>query len=153
MTEPERARFLGPGPEALFIAIATAGAYWLVFRYEAGYLSGFGLPPYLVEVSLQTTLLVTLALSGIIWLLFTIINFILMLWPDHPAIQEKVFRVGVILLFSLWHLFNYGFRARDWIVYIGPFVFIILFEFVWPLLNRTTRDWHREAHALIHQRL
>lgn len=101
MTEPERTRFLGSVPEALFIAILTAGAYWLAFRYEAGYLSGFGLPPHLVEVSLQTTLIVALALSGAIWILFLIINMILMLWPEHPAIQEKVFRVGVILLFPL----------------------------------------------------
>jgi hypothetical protein len=42
MSEPERKSFLGSLPEALFIAMLTVDAYWLSFRYEAGYLSAFG---------------------------------------------------------------------------------------------------------------
>lgn len=144
MIEPERTRFLGSVPEALFIAILTAGAYWLAFRYEAGYLSGFGLPADLVEVSLQTTLIVTLALSGAIWTIFSIINLVLMLWPEHPAIQEKVFRVGILLLLPLWHLLNYGFRAQDWILYVGFLVFVAIFEIVWPLLVFRSKPTLRE---------
>jgi len=134
MTESERTKFFGVVPEALFIALLTAGAYWLTFRYEAGYLSGFGLPPHLVEVSLQTTLTVTFAVSGVIWALFMIINLVLMFWPSHPAIQDKVFRVGIMLLFPFWHLFNYGLRVQDWIIYVISFVFIMGFELIWPLL-------------------
>lgn len=134
MTEPEQTKFLGPVPEVLFVAILTAGAYWLAFLYEAGYLRGFGLPAHLVEVSVQTTLSVALAVSGLIWFLFSIINFVLMLWPKHPAIQEKAFRVGVVLLILFWHLIIYGLRVQDWILYVFWIVFIGIFEFLWPLL-------------------
>lgn len=144
MTEPKRTSFLESLPEALFIAILTVGAYWLAFRYEAGYLSGFGLPPHLVEISLQTTLLVALALSGAIWIVFSVSNLILMLWPEHPAIQEKLFRVGVMLLFPLWHLLNYGLRMQDWIVYATYFAVIAIFELVWPLLVFRNKPTLRE---------
>jgi hypothetical protein len=117
MSEPEPKSFLGSLPEALFIAILTVGAYWLSFRYEAGYLSAFGLPPYLVEVSLQTTLLVAFALSAGVCIVFCLVNFSLLLWPEHPAIQNKLFRVGVLLLFPLWYMLNYGLRVQDWAVY------------------------------------
>lgn len=118
----------------MFVAILTAGAYWLTFRYEVGYLSGFGLPPDIVEVSLQTTLIVALALSGAIWIVFSILNVVLILWPEHPAIQMKVFRIILMLLIPLWHLLNYGFRAQDWIFYVVFFVFVGVFEIIWPLL-------------------
>ena len=57
-----------------------------------------------------------------------------MLWPKHPAIQEKVFRVGVMLLVPVWHLSNYGFRTQDWVFYVFFAVFIGIYEFVWPFL-------------------
>jgi hypothetical protein len=144
MSEPERKSFLGSLPEALFIAALTAGAYWLSFRYEAGYLSAFGLPPHLVEVSLQTTLLVAFALSGAIWVVFWLVNFFLLLWPEHPAIQNKLFRVTVLLLFPLWYMLNYGLRVQDWPVYAIPLVLIAIFEFFWPLLVFSNKPTLRE---------
>jgi hypothetical protein len=144
MTEPEWKNPFNPLPEALLIAILTAGAYWLAFRYEAGYLDGFGLPPYLVEVSLQTTLVVALAISSITWILYSIINFILMYWPKHPAIQEKVFRVLFLLLVPFWHLINYGFRAQDWVIYVSFFIIIAVFELFWPLLVYRDKSTLRE---------
>jgi hypothetical protein len=134
MTESKRASFLGALPEALFVALLTGGAYWLAFVYEAGYLSSFDLPPHLVEVSLQTTLIVALALSGAIWVVFSVINIFLMSWPKHPAIQQKVFRIMLMLLFPIWHLLNYGFRTQDWVYYGIFLVFIVILELVWPLL-------------------
>lgn len=144
MTEPVRIKNIGTVPEALLVAALTGGAYWLTFRYEAAYLGAFGLPPHLVEVSLQTVLTVFLAVSGTIWILFWITNFVATSWPEHPAIQEKVFRVGLVLLFPLWHLFNYGFRTEDWLVYAISLTVIVIFEIVWPFLVFRNKPTFRE---------
>ena len=143
MTESERVSFLGALPEALFIAILSAGAYWLTFIYEAGYLSSFDLPLHLVEVSLQTTFIVALALTGAMWVLFSLINIVAMSWPEHPAIQQKVFRICLMLLYPLWHWLNYRFRPQDWIVYLFPLAFIVIFELLWPLLV-----FHKKGRSL-----
>ena len=134
MTASEQPSFLRALPEVLLISILTAGAYWLAFLYEAGYLSRFDLPMHLVEVSLQRTLIVALSLSTGIWVLFSVINFVSMNWPKHPAIQQKVFRICVMLLFPFWHLLNYGFRPQDWIIYLIPLGAIVIGELLLPLL-------------------
>ncbi len=142
---PERPNnFLGPLSDALFLALVTVGAYWVSFCYEAGYLSGFGLPIHVVQISLSTTLVVALTLSGAAYVLFTIINFALLHWPEHPAIQEKVFRIGLMLLFPLWQLLIYGPRRKDWFVYMFPLALIALFEFIWPFLVYPNRGSLRE---------
>lgn len=112
-----RRSFLGSLPEAIFIASFTAGTYWLSFVYQVAYLSAFGLPPDLVEVSLQTTLLVTLALCGA-WSVFWSINLGSMLWPKNPAIQRKILPSLISLFLLIWWLFNFGFRTMDWSVYV-----------------------------------
>lgn len=144
VTESVKIKKIGAVPEALLIAALTGGAYWLTFRYEAAYIGAFGLPPHLVEVSLQTVLTVTLAVSGVIWILFWITNLVVTSWPEHPAIQEKVFRIGLMLLFPLWHLLNYGFRTQDWLVYVIPFTVIVIFEIAWPFLIFRDKPTFRE---------
>ena len=143
ISEPKRASFLGALPDALFLALVTVGAYWVSFCYEAGYITRFGLPIHLVQISVSTTLVVALTLSGAAFALFTIINFAAALWPKHPAIQDKAFRIVLILLLPLWHLLMYGPRREDWFVYMFPLALIALLEFIWPLLvtqNPKTRQ-------------
>lgn len=113
-------------PDALFIASLTAGAYWLSFVYQVAYLSVFALPPDLVEVSLQTTLLVTLVLCGA-QSLFWPINLVSMFWPEQPAIQKRILPLTIVLLVFMWWLFNFGFRTVDWHLYL---VFLLLGAFV-----------------------
>ena len=109
-------------------------AYWFTFRYEVGYLSHFGLPSQIVEVSLQTALLVTAgSWSGIVFFFF-ITNMVALRWPEHPAIQDKVVRIFGMLLLPVIYVINYGFRTQDWPIYLSVLVFVLLFELVWPLL-------------------
>jgi hypothetical protein len=109
--------FFGLLPEALLIASLTAGAYWLAFVYELAYLGVFDLPPDLVQVSLQTTLLTALALCGA-WSVFWPINLGSLLWPEHPAIQRKILPSIICLFLLTWWVFNFGFRTKDWSVYL-----------------------------------
>jgi hypothetical protein len=116
MAESNRSYF-GSFPEALLIASLTAGAYWLAFLYELTYLSVFALPPDLVEVSLQTMLFTALALCGA-WSLFWSINLGSMLWPEHPAIQKKILPSLICSFFLISWVFYFGFRTKDWSVYV-----------------------------------
>ena len=109
--------FFGLLPEALLIASLTAGAYWLAFVYELAYLGVFDLPPDLVQVSLQTTLLTALALCGA-WSVFWPINLGSLLWPENPAIQRKILPSAIFLFFVTWWLVNFGFRTKVWSVYL-----------------------------------
>ncbi|HEV8725306.1 MAG TPA: hypothetical protein VGW77_32215 [Candidatus Binatia bacterium] len=118
--------FLGSLPDAIFIAGLTAGAYWLSFVYQVAYVSVFDLPADLVEVSLQTTLLVTLVLCGAQTVLWPI-NLASMFWPEQPAIEKKILPLAIVLILFMWWLYSFGFRREDWYLYL---VFVTLSAFV-----------------------
>jgi len=121
-------------PEALFLALLTAGTYWIAFRYESAYLKAYGFPIHLVDVSLESILVVALILSGLIWTIFPFANFLSMLLPNNPILQLKVARIILMSALPIWHLVNYGFRKQDLIYYSIIFGIIILFEFIWPFI-------------------
>jgi hypothetical protein len=82
-------------PIAVLVPLLTAGAYWIAFRYEAAYLEVFGFPPQSVQVSIESILAVFVLLSAAICLLIPFANMAALLWPKHPAIQEKVARLAL----------------------------------------------------------
>lgn len=85
-------------------------------------------------MSLVSILVVFLLLSGILWVVFPFINLIAMLWPEHPALQNKVARAIWILGIPAWHLINYGFRLEDLFLYVIMIGIWIVFEIIWPVL-------------------
>ena len=121
-------------PDALLLAFLTAGAYWIAFRYESAYLKVFGFPIHLTDVSLESTLVVLLILSGLLWTLVPFANLFSMFCPNHPVLQVKVARIVILLALPVWHLINYGFRKNDLIFYSIIFAIILLFEFIWPII-------------------
>lgn len=130
----ERSKLTELFSEATFLALLTVGAYWISFRYEAADLDTFGVPPSLAELRLELILTIGLTLSGAFGLIFAVNNLPAMFWPSHPALQEKLLRIGLFLLFPLWHFYNYGFRKQDWLIYAIFLVIIVIFEFLWPIL-------------------
>ena len=65
MAEHEHKNFLGSYPEALLIALLTAGMYWFSFVHEVAYLTSYGLPIHLLQVNLQTMFLVAPIMTAI----------------------------------------------------------------------------------------
>jgi hypothetical protein len=122
-------------PDALLITALTACVYWIAYRYEAGYLSYFGLPGYLVEVSLEIILFVCLAVSGAVFLIYSVANIAALIWPENPYLKEKIARCAAIFLFPIWHLVNYGFRTKDWPIYAVVLAIVFCFEIIWPLVK------------------
>jgi hypothetical protein len=98
--------FLLSLPPPLLIAVITAAAYWVTFRYEVGFLSAFGFSPDSVEVSFQTTFLVAFGLYGVV---VGLVWFFTMVWPDDRATQRKL-TPGVFMMLSvMWYLAVYNF--------------------------------------------
>jgi len=120
--------------DSLLLGFLTGGAYWIAFRYETAYIEAFGFPIHLAEISLESTLVVLLLLSGIFWVLFPFSNLISFFWPKHPAIQGKFFRMALLIGLPVWQLVNYGYRRNDLVYYIFIITIIILLEIVWPLV-------------------
>lgn len=131
---------LGSLPEALFIAGVTALAYWLAFLYQVSYLQYFDLPPELAEVSLQSILLVVLALLVAMMGIFWSLNLLAVFLSDDPASHRHIFPFTILpLLFATWITY-FGFRKSDWFLYLVfsiPAVWVGLHE----LLLRTR--WRR----------
>ncbi len=120
--------------EGTLLALLTAGAYWIAYRYEVAYLGAYGFPSDLPRASAQSTLVVVLALSGGIWTLFLVGNMVAMSWPSHRAMREKLIRVSFVVVLTLWNLISYGPRRKDLSLYLGVAGFLILVEVVWPIL-------------------
>ena len=140
-------------PEALFIAGLTALAYWLAFLYQVSYLHFFNLPPDLAEVSIQSILLVVLALAALA-ILFWSLNLVPIFFSADQSRQRFIFPFAVLpLLGSAW-MYYFGLRINDWLFHLFFFVpsiylivKIILVEFarrngrdrvllVWNILDR-----------------
>jgi len=141
---PRRTSLIGSVPDALLIASGTGVAYWLSFRYEVAYLQYFGVPAHLVEVSLQTVLLVALGLSGAAWSVFMLGNLVAMAWPTQSEFRGKAARILFFLLIPVWFLLNYGFARKYWLAYSIAPIYIIVFEVLWPLVVFRKRGSIRE---------
>ncbi len=75
--------------EAVLLAILTAGAYWIAFTHEAGYLKVFQVPLNIIQIKVETILFVLfLLISGLVTILW-LTNLLALLWPKHPTIRLK----------------------------------------------------------------
>src|SRR6266545_7497534 len=102
---------IGTLPKALFVAGLTALAYWLAFLYQVSYLHFFDLPPDLAEVSLQSILLVVLALAALS-IFFWSLNLVPIFLSDDPSRQRFIFPFAVLpLLGSAW-VYYFGLQAK-----------------------------------------
>jgi len=59
---------------------------------------------------------------------------IAMLWPRHPVVQIKIIRISVVLLLGLWPGLVYGFSREDFTPILISLLFVVVFEFAWPIL-------------------
>lgn len=134
MVEKSKRVFSDYISEATLITVGTGLAYSVAFLYEAGYFSAFNLPLHLIQVQLDTVLIILITLSTVFWILFSFINFIALTWPKSWVIQEKIFRICLVLIFPIWRLLLYGWQSEDLFLYLFPLAILFLFEFVWPIV-------------------
>jgi hypothetical protein len=135
MVDKPRREFSDYISEAAIITTVSVIAYSIAFLYEAGYFSVYNIPLHLIQVQLDTVLIVLLTLSSVFLTLFFLINFITTIWPESWVIQIKLLRICLILIFPLWRLLLYGWESKDWLLYFIPLFIIILLEFILPLIT------------------
>jgi hypothetical protein len=116
MPENKYWNFLLSLPIPLLIVIITAGAYWVTFRYEVGYLSAFGFSPDFAEVSFQTTFLVAFALYGVVG---GLVWFSAIVWPDDPAKRRRATPFVFMALGMVWYLLVYEFSTDHLRILLG----------------------------------
>ena len=130
--------------EAVMFGLTTALAYWLVFKYESGYLAHFGVPAQFVQIRTESFLVVGLALSAAMLILYTFANILSMYWPNNPHLRAKVIRISLMALCPIWMILSYGFRAEDIPLYAIAIGAVLIFEVLWPYLvcrqNRPFRE-------------
>jgi hypothetical protein len=120
--------------EALLMAFLTGSAYWIALRYEAAYLGFFGFPPHSAEISLASVAVSFFLMWGALFVLFTLANVILLWLPQHPAFRSKFARVALLLVVLFWQLLWRGIQRQVWPFYCVAFGWLLVFEFLWPIL-------------------
>lgn len=104
MSEPESA-VLGKLDKAAVIALATPIAYLLAFQHERGYLSFFGLPETLVDVSLKDLLLTAAWIVSAVYPVYQCVDYALILLPESwpKRIRHRVIALvcGEVLIAPL----------------------------------------------------
>ena len=119
--------------DSMFIALVTAMSYAAAFVYEAGYFAVYNIPLHLIKIRLSDVLIIFFACSGFFWTCFLICTFLSMWWPKHPALQAKVIRILIVMIFPIWDIFLYGLKDSLRFLIIS-FTFIFVFEILWPFL-------------------
>jgi hypothetical protein len=119
-------------PEAFSLAALSAIAYWIAFVYQVSYLRFFDLPPDLAEVTLQSILVVVLALvlgPVTLWSF----NFISLFLSDDKSKASNIIYFTVLPLALLAWVMSFGFRTKDLLLYavcVVPAICILVFRFV-----------------------
>ncbi|MDD5693253.1 MAG: hypothetical protein PHU86_02180 [Patescibacteria group bacterium] len=119
--------------DALLLILLTAGAYWIAYKFESGYLGFYGLSLDLLEIKVENILIAAGSIITFLFLPFMIFNFATSFLPSQPLLREKFIRdIGLIALIVL--IFSaYGFQGTNWLYCLGIILFIILLEVVWPI--------------------
>ena len=124
-----------PVGEAILLAAFSAYAYLVTFAYEAGFCKFFGIPNYLIEISLTNLLVVAAvlyALFGSSFVLGGLMIYATMpsLDPMHPiALRLKRLFIPALLLLGYVALRT---EHIGWL--LGVFAVLIIAEFVVPII-------------------
>jgi hypothetical protein len=125
-----------PMSETIAILIMTCLSYWFVFRYESAYLSEFGVPIELLDITITALLSAALYVSGFAFAISFITSHIVDVWPKNPAAGRKLMRIVIILMLPIWRTVNFGLKFNDWPYYAFPALAIVIFEIAVPLYFR-----------------
>lgn len=121
---------------SLFIGALTLSGYLVAFFYEYGYISYFGIPPYLIELSISNILIAISALFFSIFLLITVIDILAQfdLFDGNTAISRARREYLVHVIFACFFIFNYGFELKYLILFIIIYLFFIFFIYFFPVI-------------------
>lgn len=136
-TQPATPRPSIPASDtALLILLLTAGAYAIAFEYQAGYLSHFGIPETLCEVTPRELIVSGGALLGFATSIFFLTNWALDVLPKSwPTVVRRRVVVLMLLLVLAINAATYSGGTRlGVILLVGIPAVMLLGELLMPLL-------------------
>lgn len=136
---PKRKPFFGITlSDTLLLAVIPFIAYVFTFIYQAGYLKAFQLPPQFVSITIVDVFNIGGKILGVIFLVFSSINFFSNFLPKGNVPDSLAQRVrGLLLLFLLGYpflfLFDWGTISNIVLVVL---IFVVSIMFLPPLVSR-----------------
>jgi len=143
-------RILG---EAALLALATAAAYLLAFRYESGYASYFGIPTDLIAVDLRSLLLFGVGFVTLAVALLIAVNFLVMTFPSkvHPALKRTLFTITFFSIFCFIPVALYGIDHPEkwwWVLII--YILLLFFQLIYPVFAAKREHGYLNKLAAFH---
>jgi len=120
--------------EVLLLSLLTAGAYWVAYKFELGYLNFYGFTPDFIQIRIENILIAAGAVLSSFALPFIVINLLSPFVPKNPLLRWKFIRILGFLFILIFFASLYGVANNYWILYLVAFGLIVLFEIVWPIL-------------------
>ena len=132
------------------IAILTALAYVAAYSFHRGYASHFGVPPFLMEISIQSLMIALGASVTVLLLAFVVLDMVISFWPSHwPDGAQLAVRRVVLVSFVIgvtgWLI---DVSSKSWFVIATLAVIFITVSLVLPLItHRKERSYVAKLHA------
>jgi len=129
----------------MIIAIATLFGYFIIYRYESGFLDFFGIPDIFIEITLTSILIAGFVVFFLLLLLFNFFALFSIFYPkDFWPYSRSIIIISPFLLWLIIDLMLYGSESRNWTWLLGCLVVFSFLGFVFPLLRQRQIKGYRE---------
>lgn len=124
--------------EAILLALASSGAYFLAFRYEKSYADYFGIPVDLITISLNSVLLFFAILSGLLLLLFYILDILIVIFGKTNSVMlQAIFPILIIFVLLVIQIYFYGIGEWEkWILFLSLILGVAFLQLGLPLITQ-----------------
>lgn len=124
--------------EGVILAAIPAGGYWTAYLYELGYCNFFEIPPELIDISINSILLNSLAVLGIAILMVFAVDFIGKLMVGvSSAVKGSLYKLIFIYFIGYGFYFSFGRSQTELKIFLTIFALpMIIKDFVWPLWSQ-----------------
>jgi hypothetical protein len=143
-------------PDAILLALASAGAYLFSYYYEKGYTSVFKIPSSLIVINLSSLLTFGAIIIGGLIFLIPIVNVLVMFVignpksskGSNPVFLHTLFPVIIVGILAVIQIAIFGIRNWQlWLLYAIMLLVVAFFQFVFPLLSQKGKNYVEKLSA------
>ena len=124
--------------DTLIISAIPAIAYGIAFFFERGYLGAFGLPDFIITVSIERFFFALSVLMGVFIILMNILDFFFGFIPEDNNYNWRLILSGVLLImFPLLAIYQFFFGHLTWVIGLAGVTGLlgIFFVYIQPLIE------------------
>jgi hypothetical protein len=143
-------------PDAILLALASAGAYLFSYYYEKGYTSVFKIPSSLIVINLSSLLTFGAIIIGGFIFLIPIGNVLVMFVignsksskGSNPVFLHTLFPVIIVGILAVIQIAIFGIRNwQQWLLYAIMLLVAAFFQFAFPLLSQKGKNYAEKLSA------